>query len=1194
MENIRMTCLGLMLFLLPAIGQSREIVTPESVGPAQMAPILNLVAMTEAQYAGAVSMAKEGMRILYGDMTEQEEALFDAKWNPLFGHPSQPILNYLNALNPLLVEFLAVRGALNEAAESFDAAQVETMAGSAMGALDTVERAVESARIYAGMMQSLTGRMDELAAQIEALGDPPSPEQQRRAAKKRHEEAFKAFEMPKPLLAVWPPELTAIPLRDYVFRALVASERDPNQLQLHWQFSDGTSKRTAIDKEVKQRFFPRVQEQSLEVSLIDKQKNRILTKAKVPILVKHPEGQWVLKDRQVQTNPGKHVGIPMPEMRKNPQTGETEFLPPRPEDIILGDAEVRDNSVALIRTNQAATFRDRLEFHWKQPPSRLKPGETAALEFSVVGGGSCQAEEPPGAVCYQRLRIFPYGSDKGYDAGPGFEGRAKLVPQGQNVPEDECSQTVVGAFEVPRPYLQDQDRKPIEPTGQFVTYSLRGHSSFYLLAGHFEVTYTYAWDPTGQAVAMGETGRTSAGGETGAQGPQETNEEKALRVQKEQIAFHENNITYFKRNITSLEARLGQAGDPDQRNNLARDLLYQRDALQREMDQIRALQTGQYVHTRTDLDALNLKMMAEESRRMAEDWGDIRRSIDRVHRLIDQEDDPHERDRLRKFFFQQVNGDVISRCDADRVRAVTRVIGDQVLGSLEQDLAQTETDAIEAAEYLQGVQNIKAGADTSLMALSFVGGSSVYMAYQGATGYIEHGWQEAFRRTAGGYNTLTTIAQEAIDGYQRAVLQHLEDFAQDPQKVRLDEKAAGFEGAMWSAGKAAAMAAAMKLGAYALSGGQLPQQKPALDIQRQQAQVRAFRARQAEAQVKIQLFQDKAKALAGARQAKASKATIDKLKMDMQGAYKDIKTDYFAKLHLKDVAPGDKITRSAYGACERLYTRRLVQAFDSRMTATGWSRQQYKTFSNSASKGKIGMDLDLGAIEPPRYQLVPVKRTKKLPDGRSVQVEEMVKLPHPDHVAWRRGITQTTPDGVVRRSPHELAEAGQHQLEAAFEEVYGRKPGEAMVAFTTSYHPEAYRDIKWLGGKGLKTALVHETDPGWVQQAADVTGFKVNHLPQEHPQLGYYGNLQEQCRGMVKDFDTKLSPLISRSTNQEAVQHMGELYDVMQKFSTNQIGPVEADRRLRVLTGGEGIKGVQERFATWLRMTQPGAARAGG
>ena len=179
-------------------------------------------------------------------------------------------------------------------------------------------------------------------------------------------------------------------------------------------------------------------------------------------------------------------------------------------------------------------------------------------------------------------------------------------------------------------------------------------------------------------------------------------------------------------------------------------------------------------------------------------------------------------------------------------------------------------------------------------------------------------------------------------------------------------------------------------------------------------------------------------------------------------------------------------------------------------------------------------------------------------------------------------MTVTEADGTIRRSsPQELQKAGQEILERSFAKLYGRPPGEAMVEFTTSYHPEAYRDLAWLGSKGTKTALVFETNRAWVQQAADVSMFKVNNLPAYHPQLGYYGIMQEQMRGLTKDFNTKIEPMlrVKAAANPDAARHLYDLRDTMDKFARNEIGPIEAEHRIRELTGGRGMAEVAEQLA---------------
>jgi hypothetical protein len=328
-----------------------------------------------------------------------------------------------------------------------------------------------------------------------------------------------------------------------------------------------------------------------------------------------------------------------------------------------------------------------------------------------------------------------------------------------------------------------------------------------------------------------------------------------------------------------------------------------------------------------------------------------------------------------------------------------------------------------------------------------------------------------------------------------------------------------------------------------------------------------FQSRQADGRAKVKLLKQCVQKLADAGKAGASAEEIRQLRSEVDQAYTVVKGDYFAKGHVNYLArQGDTKIIHSYNSCERNYISKLTAAVDRKMTEAGYSPQKYKTFSNSSSKGKAGMDLDFGVVEPPRY----------------IKNAQGAKVPNPEHIQWSKSITQKLPDGsIVRRSPYDLQSAGKIALESAYQEVYGRPPGEAMVEFTSSYHPEAYRDPSWLGKKGSKTALVFETDRAWVQQAADVSMFKVNHLPKDHPNLGYYGHLQEQMRGLTKDFDTKIEPMLKlkADANPNAATHLREMRNTMDRFAKNEIGPIEADNKIKELTGGRGIVEVAEQLS---------------
>ncbi len=241
-----------------------------------------------------------------------------------------------------------------------------------------------------------------------------------------------------------------------------------------------------------------------------------------------------------------------------------------------------------------------------------------------------------------------------------------------------------------------------------------------------------------------------------------------------------------------------------------------------------------------------------------------------------------------------------------------------------------------------------------------------------------------------------------------------------------------------------------------------------------------------------------------------------------------------------------------------------------RQAGSGFVKQEYKLFSNSASAGKAGMDVDLGVIEPPHFVFDA--------DGK--------KMPNPARQKWLDNLATERIGG--NPGLHEFREQSQKNLEAAFKDTFGYDPKkstgiEAFVNFTTSDHPEAYRDLAWLGKKGMKTADLKNVDPKWAGQAADVSGYKVNNLPEHHPQFGYYATLQEQCRGLTKDYATKLEPMLGRSKNEEARKHLRALNEVMEKFAKNEIGPFEANEILMRLTGGKGICEAAEQFRTMMQ-----------
>lgn len=1014
--------------------------------PANVPPYLDLNDLTAATWGGAVSAAKETMRLVVGPMTPGEEKAFDDTWTPLFRFPHEKLVEWLNALNPLLGQYLATRASAAEAVLGFDAAQLEAAAAAGAGDAAAVAEAMQSARLQEQLLASLAARLEETVREIEALGPPPDPDEEQKRRKAKHEAAFRLLD-DFPLEGEW-----------------VGESGGVTQIKLLKRFPDG------------------------KVLFWNGPKSALEAAASQGIDTSKP-------------------GMDHSESRKGM------VIVPGIWDLIVAAEPLpagRFVATSWILCPTAQVFRvdgDSVE--------------VTAYTLQCLAGGSIDKR----TVRWTRRPLM---------GDP-------LVPPGKSWAE------VVALAEESAPAKAESLEKT--KSGQAPFWSA-------VVSGRVPESAAAAAAPAAPPPTPTP--------------PAKSPEEEAL--EKEKVAFHETNISYFESQVAAAERDVAAAKDTASREELTRRLLYAKDALQRERDAVTTIRTGEFTRTRTEADALNLKIMEKQGRDQAAYWSEVQRVLDHAPRLIAMAPES-ERERLTDFFERQVSREAIASGDLARIRRAAASIGTKVHAGLEADAAKAELDAVDASERLAYVESVKKTCDNSLLVLSGFGGTGIATAYMGVTGYMEGGPTEAFRRAATTWSMAARVASETMDAYQNGVVENYEEYARNPGKVKIDEAAAGFTGAAWSAGQTAAFAGLMKVGSMALGrlvGGaqkaEGPQPKK-VSFRDVVDEVR-FRQDQEGGRALVRAFRDKANQLASAGRGGANRAEIQRLRREAEELYRSIKTDYHAKVEMNALArAGQSKLVHAYNSFDRPAMARLKERLGQRMQADGWSDQQYKTFSNSASKGKVGMDIDLGAVEPPRYVLS---------GGRQV--------PNPEHLLWQQTLTQRSPGGLTfTRSPHEFQEAGQRHLNDAFKEIYGRPPGQAFTNFTTSYHPEAYRDTSWLGNWYTPHAIKGRVDRRWAQQAADVTGFKIDNLPREHPALGRYATLQEQCRGTVKDIDTKLKPFLRDATNPEAVKHLGELRDVMDRFARNEIGPIEAERRLNLLTGGEGIVGVKEQFRVFLQ-----------
>ncbi len=148
-------------------------VEPAALPPMKSAPFLDINALTPIQWDGAVAAATEGMRMVYGPMSEAEEETFRKTWGVLRQYPSQEAVDYLNKFNPLLGEFLSLRGAVAEAGARLEEAMEQIAWASEADDPALAMEGVALARQHRNTVLSCQKRLDEVVAELVALGNPP-------------------------------------------------------------------------------------------------------------------------------------------------------------------------------------------------------------------------------------------------------------------------------------------------------------------------------------------------------------------------------------------------------------------------------------------------------------------------------------------------------------------------------------------------------------------------------------------------------------------------------------------------------------------------------------------------------------------------------------------------------------------------------------------------------------------------------------------------------------------------------------------------------------------------------------------------------------------------------------------------------------------------------------------------------------
>lgn len=1102
---------------------------------ADPSPPLDFNRITPAHYSAAITAAKEGMRLLAGEMTADQQKLFDAKWAPYFDYPCQEVIAYLNKFNPLMSQFLGVRSAAAAAAMAYDGAQLDLLTALDNSSPDDVVEAMEILSRQRTVMNSLAAEMNTIARKIEALGEMPNPLELKGRARRAHDEALDWLD-PAPFEGLW-----RGPEAKMHFYKVLSRYPDGKMLVYYLPVTDADVTRSNAQVFLADR-----------LGVIEKASGGSYIHLDWPLYkfihVLRPAG------RQMRVG----VFAPGDTADASPEFTESDWIFSEKEPKLIPVPASRPwAEVTKVAADQAARKLEQYLRWRKSNPEEFEQAlagpQSAALLARRFEAGMQEIRR----VVEQRRGADMAQMEANLDAME-WKARMDAATTGTVKKVDREAERKKRTAQV------DADAKAMEAK----------------LAEELKVKLGMAAPSTPKPAAPGP------------------DEEALKRAQAEQevikqrIALIEANIKYFEGRMAETQLQIASAADDRSREQLQWNIMVLERNLQDERDQLTTLRTGQWTRTRTTFDSYCAELESEHSRKVADDWNMLNRMLTRIERQIANAD-PADRDRLRQFWLNRVTPEVIARQDFDAVREAAAQIFKESQKNLNEEIAQAEKDLAWEETKVAFAETTKATVDYTMIACSIAAGPAgdlVYAFYNATTGYIEGGFAEAFKRPVVNYYGAVRVADAAINGYTEGVVENILKNAQNPDAVKLDETGAGLAGALWAGGKQAAFEVGVRVAIAAVGrmiGGEgtVPEGRKPPTAQ-QLINESKFRLKQAQGRELVNDFIEKSRALDKAAKSGASKDTLAKLRAEADQAYKAIKGDYHAKSYLKSFTRNNKQVVQSYNAIDRVQMQLFKDQVTAEMSRRGYTAQKTRLFSNSASKGGIGMDVDLGFDEPARFLGSGAKR-----------------IPNPEYQVWLDGLRRRDAEFGIRYnvSPRAFQEEAKRVMRDQFRKQFGQPPDEAFLNFTHSGHAEAYKNIAWIGSAGQKTAnfpVLHTQGPAYAQQAGDVTRFKVNELAHGHPSLDTYSLFQEQCRGMVKDMNTKLmgatpgapinpaAPLASAP--RQVQQHFIQLRKVMDDFANNRIGPIEAERLINQLTGGRGMAEVADRFQIVL---QGGLAR---
>lgn len=917
---------------LREVSVDEDFAESESLVPTLAIP--NLHQLSQAGYNSAVSIAFEGMRLVYGPMSDEQTRGFEAAWIPLFDYPTQEIVDYLNLLNPLLSQFLAYREAYIRTLQDLQFLLMD--AAMAIEGDDRIawESAMAQAGLNASVLERLELSMTVLARRIEVLGNPPDPN----AAKCEAQTNYRRL------------------LSD------IKTNECSTALEGVWiGFSEGHVGNEFLEKRPVAIMFytmlmqnPFLDEPTCHIEGYSLQENVF---GYSPEWAGQSIAAWDSPFSEIQWKEEMLSGISEDGMRLQYEyvehVGEVSGLVRVVMEKASNDLPDLVEGADVKRLHTLKKIYDEIRNELNTIPASF----TAGLDINNP--------------------VDRHAAGVHYERSPEYSALAERL--------NRCSNAIR--------WLENM----LEGVPVFHLASLRWFENLPYDINRLEsaasnqrkIAFSRMMQEEFSASALIDSKRDVAIISEGEESKEISaiNDQQAIR---DSIAFHTEMMGVIQHNIDRdirdrNLARLALANaktaeEAKDHTNRIKELdlriMHHQSNLQAEQDLINTHKTGELVRTRTAFDEYARHLFIQSIRENAARMDATRRIAERIDRQIELL--PEEvRESTRARVYNHLDPQTVASGDIEKARRIVAAINEQIQGYAQYDHAlakEAEVDAQQHEFYAQmtilATGAVFSGLGSSALvstygaqtATAVYGTKALGAVYGGTTGFIAGGPADGVKQSVSNWSPVGSAAVQFLDGFQKAGLQ--------PNVSISDQVWEGVKqaGTGYLTGKAFELGTRLVTqGSMVMFGKESRLFKPIISppSQRTSQMLDGMRTQQAKlnAQDEIATFRSLESELNILKiNPNANAAKIAQLEAQLNNLAAGLNMSYHAKWHLKYKA--DPLTRMRFDRRLQQQYSKMTPGMIQRLEQQGYNMDgiEFKQFRNSSSSGSSSMDLDLGPV----------------------------------------------------------------------------------------------------------------------------------------------------------------------------------------------------------------------------------------